>query len=204
VLVQLLERLADNGLLAAEITKNSIRQKTTEILSFLKGTQFMSISEFGRTVHAEMAALIDAARRGVGVDKLTMYVTTFPCHNCAKHIIASGIKKVVYLEPYPKSRADFLHAEEIALDPVNENYAPRVGFVPFSGVAPRQYHQLFTMAVRGGKKGIPLKEWDSKRTTLLPRYVARNASKAYLAAERQELEELSEAAFNWDKESLLP
>ena len=42
-----------------------------------------------------------------------MYVTTFPCHNCAKHIIAAGLERVVYLEPYPKSRAKTLYDEDI-------------------------------------------------------------------------------------------
>lgn len=203
VLVQLLGRLADKGLLAPGLDANSISQRTNEILDILKGTDFMNLGEFGRPVHAEMAALIDAARRGVGVNKLTMYVTTFPCHNCAKHIIASGIKKVVYLEPYPKSQAGFLHAEEMVLDPVSENYAPRVGFVPYTGVAPRQYHQLFAMTLRG-KKGLSISEWNSKKTTLLPRYVPRNASQAYLTAERQELEKLPEADFKWDKKKLCP
>ena len=88
-----------------------------KLLPYLKGTQFMNIGEFGRTVHAEMAALVDAAKRGVSVNKQLMYVTTFPCHNCAKHIIASGIREVWYLEPYPKSHAEFLHKEEIEIEP---------------------------------------------------------------------------------------
>ncbi|MDN3612645.1 hypothetical protein QWZ16_23945 [Vibrio ostreicida] len=33
---------------------------------------------------------------------LNSTVRLFPCHNCAKHIVASGIKRVVYVEPYPK------------------------------------------------------------------------------------------------------
>src|SRR5882724_7181322 len=106
----------------------------------------MDIGEFSRPVHAEMAALIDAARRGVAVDGETMYVTTFPCHNCAKHIIAAGIRKVVYLEPYPKSRASNLHGEEMSLELPTGNEEGMVIFAAYSGIAPRQYRQLFSMS----------------------------------------------------------
>src|SRR5205823_8721516 len=61
-------------------------------------SQIRNLIEFGRAVHAEMAALIDAARRGVSVAGCTMYVTTFPCHLCARHIVAAGIKRLVYIE----------------------------------------------------------------------------------------------------------
>lgn len=190
VLVELLERLPPEWF-SAEMKTKSMHARAEEILPSLKGTKFLNIGEFGRTVHAEMAALMDAARRGVSVNGQTIYVTTFPCHNCAKHIIAAGIRKVVYLEPYPKSRAGFLHGEEMILDPVDENYDKRkVAFTPFSGVAPRQYQQLFSMALRGGPKASQ-NEWNSKRKTLVPRYVPRNTALAYLAAERTEVATLS-------------
>ena len=69
----------------------------------------MDLIEFSRTVHAEMAAIVDAARRGVSVQDCNLYTTTFPCHECAKHIVAAGIRRVVYIEPYPKSQALSLH-----------------------------------------------------------------------------------------------
>lgn len=58
--------------------------------SVLKGTQITSLLEFGRMVHAEMAALMDAARLGTSIEGATMYCTTFPCHMCARHIVAAG------------------------------------------------------------------------------------------------------------------
>lgn len=75
----------------------------------LKGTRVASIIEFGRIVHAEMAAVCNAARRGVSIRDATLYCTTFPCHMCARHLIASGIMRVVYIEPYPKSLAKDLY-----------------------------------------------------------------------------------------------
>lgn len=52
-------------------------------------------------VHAEQNAIIQAAKLGVSVDNATMFVTHQPCVICAKMIINSGIKKVVYKEGYP-------------------------------------------------------------------------------------------------------
>jgi deoxycytidylate deaminase len=187
---ELLDRLDSQGWLVKDETRTSV-QRAHALLPHLKGTQFINIGEFGRTVHAEMASLLDAARRGVSVDGNAMYVTTFPCHNCAKHIIAAGIRKVIYLEPYPKSRAGFLHKEEIELDPEpGHDYGRKLAFWRFSGVAPRQYHQLFGMADRGSKKGLSLQKWLTNRTTTSPRHVIRNAPAAYLAAEQEELNKL--------------
>ncbi len=48
------------------------------------------------TVHAEQNAIADAARRGVGLDGATVYVTHFPCINCAKIMAAAGIRSIKY------------------------------------------------------------------------------------------------------------
>ncbi len=68
-----------------------------------------------------------------------MYVTTYPCHNCAKHIISSGIKKVFYIEPYEKSLATALHDDSIC----GNIDCKGVQFLPFEGVAPSQYQNRF-------------------------------------------------------------
>jgi cytidine deaminase len=102
----------------------------------------MNLLEFGRSVHAEMAALMTAARLGISVRGATLFCTTFPCHMCARHIVASGITRVVYIEPYPKSKARQLHQDSISVDPTvisKEN----VNFEPFEGIAPRQYQDIF-------------------------------------------------------------
>ncbi len=52
------------------------------------------------TIHAEQNAISDAARRGTAVEGATIFVTHFPCINCCKYIISSGIRKVVYLSDY--------------------------------------------------------------------------------------------------------
>jgi deoxycytidylate deaminase len=55
-----------------------------------------------RAVHAEEAAIVQAAKLGsTSLRAATLYSTTFPCLLCAKSIINAGIKRVVYHEPYP-------------------------------------------------------------------------------------------------------
>jgi hypothetical protein len=72
-----------------------------------------------------------------------LYTTTFPCHECTRHVIAAGVQRVVYIEPYPKSLAPQLHDDAIAID---EDTPPhhKVRFEPFVGVGPRKYMELFT------------------------------------------------------------
>jgi deoxycytidylate deaminase len=79
------------------------------VRSSLKAAGFFDITEFGRSVHAEMEALLACARSGRSARNAILYTTTFPCHNCTRHIIAGGISKVIYIEPYAKSRASDLH-----------------------------------------------------------------------------------------------
>ncbi|WP_106497087.1 ComE operon protein 2 [Lentibacillus sp. Marseille-P4043] len=53
-----------------------------------------------RTVHAEANALLQCAKFGVPTDGAELYVTHFPCLQCCKQIIQSGIKSVYYAEDY--------------------------------------------------------------------------------------------------------
>jgi deoxycytidylate deaminase len=212
VLTELIEKIVQKKWLHEAIGKETPSDLADGLWKELKGTQFLDIGEFSRPVHAEMAALIDAARRGVAVDGHSMYVTAFPCHNCTKHIIAAGIKRVIYLEPYPKSRARSLYGEEVfieSLDGMQEEgkaVEGKVVLVAFTGIAPRQYQRLFSMSERGAKKGKQLKRWeeDQLNHTLSPLYVPQNASLLYLAAERQALENLPTEIYRWDKKALCP
>jgi deoxycytidylate deaminase len=78
----------------------------------MKAAQF----DYIRAVHAEMAAITDAARHDISITGCTLYTTTFPCHDCAKHIVASGIRRVVYIEPYRKSLVQEFYPDSIAVD----------------------------------------------------------------------------------------
>ena len=135
----------------------------------LKGSRIGDLLEFGRIAHAEMAAICTAARRGTGLGGSVMYTTTYPCHECARLIIAAGIMKVVYVDPYPKSQV-----QEMFRDEVSEGRAACPGtvvFEPFEGVAPRLFRQVFRMPPRPrdratGRYG----EWDATKSS--PRLLA--------------------------------
>jgi deoxycytidylate deaminase len=130
-----------------------------------EGTRLLDITEFGRAVHAEMDAVLCCGRAGVDTIGTTMFSTTFPCHNCAKHLIAAGVKRVVYIEPYEKSQALDLHDDAITIDDRGdasatdgidecEHAAKKVVFEPFMGVGPRRFFDLFSMRL---SDGYPLK-----------------------------------------------
>jgi deoxycytidylate deaminase len=121
------------------------------------------ITEYGRAVHGEMDAILSCARLGVRVDGKHLFVTTFPCHNCTRHIIAAGIKKVYYIEPYPKSRARDLHSDAICFDEAEAARTGKVPFLPFVGVGPRRYLDLFSLELSSGREiqrkddnGVPI------------------------------------------------
>lgn len=130
----------------------------------LANALIMDLTEYGRVVHAEMCALCDAARLGKSVKKATLFCTTFPCHNCTKHILAAGIRRVVYMEPYPKSRAKDLHQNEIEIE---SESSERVAFVPFLGIAPSRYRDIFEKGKRKKADGSA-KRWvsDTERPML--------------------------------------
>ena len=52
------------------------------------------------TIHAEQNAITDAASRGVSIHNCVAYITHYPCINCFKMLVASGIKKIIYLNDY--------------------------------------------------------------------------------------------------------
>jgi len=90
----------------------------------------------------------------------TLYSTTFPCHSCARHIVASGIDRVIFIEPYPKSLAGELHSDAVS---ENEGDAgKKVLFLQFSGIAPKNILKLFNVGLtRKGSDG-KLKTFDKK------------------------------------------
>jgi len=53
-----------------------------------------------RTIHAEVNALAHCARHGVATAATTLYVTTQPCFNCAKLLVAGGVQQVIFEDLY--------------------------------------------------------------------------------------------------------
>jgi len=137
-----------------------------EMYELLATTGLRDLIEYGRAVHAELAAIADAALRGVPILGTTMYVTTFPCHHCARHIVAAGIRRVVYIYPYAKSLAHSLHGDAVVVEPQDSD-GVKVSFEPFLGVAPRQYSNFFTMGRRKDSRGRRVEPLDPNRTPRL-------------------------------------
>ena len=52
------------------------------------------------TIHSEINAIADCARRGVSLDSTKIYITHFPCINCFKSIVGCGITEIIYNEDY--------------------------------------------------------------------------------------------------------
>lgn len=152
--------------------KNGLNKKILQ--EILTESRIRDLTEFGRVVHAEMEALLCCARNNISTRDATLYCTTFPCHNCAKHIIAAGIKRVVYIEPYPKSKAAEFHSDAIALgfsdsDSKNDSF---LRFEPFVGIGPRRFLDLFSMQLGSGfqlirkDKDGQAQQWDPKDARL--------------------------------------
>jgi len=70
-----------------------------------------------RTVHAEMNALIQAARCGHAVAGATAYVTNMPCTTCGKSLITAGIQRVVIFSDYHDTLAEtFFSKANVKID----------------------------------------------------------------------------------------
>ena len=149
--------------------------KLDDAREVFKKSRVMSLLEFGRTTHAEMEAVLAAGRIGVTPREATLYTTTFPCHQCARLIVNAGVRRVVYIEPYPKSRALELHRDAIyAYDDTAAPHERAVRFEPFLGIAPHRYIDLFSLTTRAGiarerktKTSGERIRWDAK--TSLPK-----------------------------------
>lgn len=148
-----LSKVLDEGAVSQDI-KNKIsailRGKTNFIAErLLRESKAKDLIEYSRAIHAEMDALIQLARtEGQTTINTTLYTTTYPCHNCARHIVAAGISKVIYIEPYEKSLALELHSDSIS----DTGEPDKVYFEPFEGVSPQRYTKFFLAFDRKDKK----------------------------------------------------
>jgi len=139
--------IIQNVIDAIQELKEASQDRKDKLPLELRKTRIGELLEFSRAVHAEMDAMLSAARKGFSTLGCRLFVTTFPCHYCARHAIAAGIDEVQYLEPYRKSRALDLHDDAIQVESVGWNPPSQGGskvlFRPFSGVAPSLYRRAF-------------------------------------------------------------
>lgn len=61
-----------------------------------------------RTMHAEMNAIVQAAKNGVSIDNAEIYITASPCYTCFKLIANAGIKAIYFGEFYRDERISSL------------------------------------------------------------------------------------------------
>jgi deoxycytidylate deaminase len=164
-----------------EILEMALKPQLDEARAAFRKSRVMNLLEFGRTAHAEMEAVLAAARIGVSVRDATLFTTTFPCHECARLIVTAGLRRVVYIEPYPKSRAaelhrDAIHAYDDATPPICDlkdcGHAHAVRFEPFLGIAPHRYVDLFSITTNAGilrerkrKASGERIRWDAKTSS---------------------------------------
>ncbi|AEM49134.1 zinc-binding CMP/dCMP deaminase [Acidithiobacillus ferrivorans SS3] len=117
----------------------------------IKDSRVKDLIEFSRAVHAEMHAILGASRiAGDRVIGGKVFVTTYPCHSCARHLVAAGISEIYYIEPYRKSLATRLHADALT-EAINGN---GVKLVQFDGVAPRRFIDIFDSGSRKSETGV--------------------------------------------------
>ena len=137
------------------------KNEREKLMTILRDGRIGDLLEFSRAVHAEMDALLSAGRKGASTIGSRLFVTTFPCHYCARHIVSAGVDEVQFIEPYPKSQALTLHKDSIQFEKGAKPWvapsdpywndktdhlqkgAPRVLFRPFTGVAPKMYRRAF-------------------------------------------------------------
>ena len=63
-------------------------------------------NKYPYVIHAEMNALLNYKGDNKDLEDSTVYVTLFPCHECAKCLAQAGIKRIVYLSDKYKDTED--------------------------------------------------------------------------------------------------
>jgi len=121
--------------------RNELAEKLFNLLSAdecLKEESFkngfkenVKLLDYCRALHAEESAIVGLVGTGLDLDESTIYVTTHPCNLCANKIVQSGIKRVVYFEPYP-----VIEAQKILKDAGIESK-------PFEGVTFRAFFKAY-------------------------------------------------------------
>ena len=151
--INLIDQLVQGGVMKIEDMEKAH--------SIIKSSRIKELIEFSRAVHAEMHAIILASQKsGAQILGGKLFCTTFPCHNCARHIVAAGIREVYYIEPYRKSLALKLHDDSIT---ENESNTEKLRILMFDGISPRRYLDFFKMAPNSRKESGIKKKWDKKK-----------------------------------------
>lgn len=135
--------LAENSRIRAQEAISRVLNERTDLFDDIPRVK--DLIEFSRAIHAEMSAILAASRSGSSTLNSRLFCTTYPCHNCARHMVSAGVREVFYVEPYVKSLATELHSESItSSEPKKGEIQSRMVVRPFVGVGPRMYEDFFT------------------------------------------------------------
>ena len=147
---KILAEVVIDSLISERLIPKGKREEAVQTI--IKNSRLKDLIEFSRAVHAEMHAILGASRvAGERILGGKIFVTTYPCHSCARHIIAAGISEVYFIEPYRKSLALKLHSDAMT-ESVNDS--DKVKLVQFDGVAPTRFLELFDSGSRKSKAGM--------------------------------------------------
>lgn len=159
---KIVESLVNDGVLQETAMERAVD-------TILGDTRIKDLIEFSRAVHAEMHAILGASR--VAGDRVLhgkIFVTTYPCHSCARHLIAAGISEVYYIEPYRKSLATRLHKDALT---ESTDAQGKVQVRQYDGIAPRRFIEIFeggsrkksgVLALSGRIEAMPLTQVSLK------------------------------------------
>ena len=114
------KRIMTTGYNGAPAGMKTCREKG-ECLRRKLGIESGTRAEVCYAAHAEQNAILQAAKLGISIDGATLYCTHQPCVLCAKLIVNSGIRRVVYREGYP---------DEFSLQMLKEGGVELVRFAP--------------------------------------------------------------------------
>lgn len=142
---EILSKIEENTSLLEYLKENIKIHDFLTLLSdtIRKSSRVKDLIEFSRSVHAEMHAIIVGCQQSADLmvgGKL--FCTTYPCHNCARHIIAAGITEIYYIEPYIKSLCIELHSDAITED---EKCEKKVRILLYDGISPSRFLDFFSL-----------------------------------------------------------
>lgn len=95
-----------------------------------KDSEKLSESKYAYVVHAEANAILNAT---TPLDGTTLYVTLFPCHECVKLLIQSGIKEVVYFsDKYNNTESNIAAKKMLNAAKITQRQFCEVDFIKWS------------------------------------------------------------------------
>lgn len=145
--------LMKNDIINSFLEKELINDKVKSEISDILDSKLKNLIEFARSIHAEMHAIIIGSQKtGDRMLNGKLFCTTYPCHNCARHIVLAGISEVYYIEPYRKSLCLELHSDALTEKENDENN--KVKILMYEGVAPKMFMKFYQIIKDNRKEKV--------------------------------------------------